>query len=208
MAASCCASTSTRFVASSSCRARKTRTLAMKNPPMALAHYSSGAGSTRRSMSSPVWPVSPSIYSTPRSVSLRRISSDSLRSQHRSLAEPVLEKAPASGAMWLEYIRRHALSLEDVQTQSTRKQLSAVMAFAVCFLASASTSTSNDARTSGPNPSAKFNQGGGSLKSKKTKPMFLFSKLQAEKDVQKVQEDAAENPYLVNTADFFTDDLP
>lgn len=254
MATSCCAATSSRFVASSSCRARKTRTLAMKNPPsIGLAHhYSSSAGaissssssisssisSTRGSiLSAPVWATSPSTYSSTSphrssSVSLRKFSSDPvLRQRHRSLAaaasaaEPVFgkkSKSPASGALWLEYLRRHAaiITLEDVhaaqqqqsdQSQSTRKQLSAMVAFALCFLASASSSTTGSSSSTSSTTTTSSNQeapkftpggdgggGGGKLKSTKTKPMFLFSKLQAEKDVQQVQKDATENPYLVS----------
>lgn len=250
MAASCCAATSTRFVASSSCRARKTRTLAMKNPPTigsALAHYSSSSSSSsgnRRCMTAPaVWTVSPrsgyASSSSPRSSSslsvssLRKFASNSpLRSQphqqqqHRSrtsvaaaavAVEPVLletsstalsSAAPSGGTKLLDYLRRHAcLSLEDLQAHSgsRNKELSVVMAFALCFLASASTTST----TSRNDPSVKLSSssggggGGGGLKPSKTKPTFMFSKLQAEKDVAKLQKDAAENPYLVSTAELY-----
>lgn len=135
-------------------------------------------------------------------------------------------KIAPSGAIWLEYLRRHAaiITLEDVhaaqqqqseQSQSTRKQLSAMIAFALCFLASASSSTTGSSSSTTSSTTTSSNQerpkftpggdgggGGGKLKSTKTKPMFLFSKLQAEKDVQQVQKDATENPYLVSEGIF------
>jgi len=105
----------------------------------------------------------------------------------------------------MEYFRRHAATSVEGQAQSTtRKQLSAMMAFALCFLASATTTTSNHGGSSGPNPSAKFQGGGGGsgLGPRKSKPVFLFSKLKAEKDVQKVQEEAVKEPYLVSEGIF------
>ncbi len=184
MTMACCASTSTRFVASSSCRARKTRTLSIHSPT---------------SLNSRLW--TGHAHSSARSNSLRRISSESHTSPRgHILAEP-FKKLPATRTLCLEYLWRQSASLEDVQAQSTaRKQLSVMMAFALCFLASATTTTSNHDGSSGSNPSAKFQGGGGGggLGPHKTKPVFLFSKLKAEKDVQKVQEEAAKEPYLVS----------
>lgn len=108
---------------------------------------------------------------------------------------------PTITAPWLEYLRRRAGSLEncDDVNSTSRKQLSALVAFALCFLASATTTASSShAASSGPNASAKF-QGGGIGPPKKTKPMFLFSKLKAEEDVKKVKEEAKKDPYLVST---------
>jgi hypothetical protein len=77
------------------------------------------------------------------------------------------------------------------------------MAFALCFLASATTATTTHGGSTGTNPSTKFQGsggggGGGGLGPHKTKPVFLFSKLKAEKEVQKVQEEACRDPYLVS----------
>ena len=234
MAASCCvAATSTRFVvASSSCRARKTRTLAMPHYSSSSTVSSSSSSSNRGTLSRapPGWAVSlSSAHSStrPSPVSLRRFSLDSsLRSQHRhssrtlapeAAAEQVFEKssAPASGRLWLEHLRRHTSSLENAQAyQSSRRQLSAILAFALCFVASgssatATTTTSNQEEhlesSSDPSPeSEKLNNkndaSSASGKPGKTKPTFMFSKFQAEKDVQNLQADSSKNPYLVSTS--------
>lgn len=135
---------------------------------------------------------------------LRRVSWDAHASQRvvRQWSEP-FPPSPATGALCWEYLRRHVLTGEGLSSQpSTKKHLSAIMAFALCFLASASTATSTHGGSTGTNPSAKFQGGGGGLGPRKSKPVFLFSKLKAEKEVQKVQEEAAHDPYLVSEGIF------
>lgn len=202
MAASCCAATSTRcLVASSSSRARKS-TLTM-NPSLALNH-SLASSSMRASLYGP----SPALRFTPRSVALRRMSSDCLSSSRLPLEQLVCCNTPkkhtSTTALYLESPTRHFTDLESDTNfhGDTRKHISAVMAFALCFLASATTATSSPAGASGSSTSPKI-QGGG-MGPRKTKPKFPFSKLRAEEDVHKGQEEAKDNPYLVSQAEVFS----
>ena len=191
----CAASTSTRFVASSSYRAHKSRTLSIHSPISSLHPTNTPACG--------IWIGS--LYSSPRSVGLRRVPWDARVSQRlqQSWSEP-FPPSPATGALCWEYLRRHVLTGEGIPPQpSTKKHLSAIMAFALCFLASASTATTTHGGSTGTNPSTKFQGGGGGgggLGPHKTKPVFLFSKLKAEKEVQQVQEEASRDPYLVSSS--------
>lgn len=241
MATSCCAATSTRLVASSSCRARKTsRTLAMKHPPLAaspLKTWVESASSYVLSSSS-----SPSLCSS-RSASLRRMSSSSLArttATHRvvrldpctwtrstssasatsasATSASTTSTSTTTSARWLEHLRRQTVGdnhNDNSSNSSQKQQLSAaIMAFALCMLAStAATTTAASASTTptmksssstnldagnGVSASASAGAGGLSPHTNAPKPTFMFSRLKAEQEVQKVQEEAAQNPYLVS----------
>jgi hypothetical protein len=188
MATSCYAATSTRFVASSSCRARTKRTLSI-NHPLAL-------NATRIGAQSPLWAGCGG--SSARSM-LREISVDRLPTKNWTMNELIAElpRVP-SARYWLEYLRRHAKNLHEAPSQS-RKKVSTIMACAFCFLASASSATTGSQSSGGPNTTSTFNSGGNGLGPRKnTQPVFVFSKQKAEDDVRKVEDDARDNPYLVS----------
>ena len=193
MAASCCASTSTRFVASSSYRARNKRTLAIHHHPLAF-NATSKIGNQ-----SPMWAGYGGSASRLR---LRGVAVDLFPTQTRAVyggLPELLPRAAASSRCWLEYLRRHAQTFQDTPAHS-RKKISTMVACALCFVASASSATTASQSSAGPNPASnKFSPGGGGLGPRKTtQPGFVFSKQKAEEEVRKVEDDARQNPYLVS----------
>ena len=192
MATSCCASTSTRFVANSSYRARNKRTLAIHHP---LAFNIS----SRIGAHSPMWA---GYGGSASALILRGVAADVFPTQNRALygLRELLPRATAASRCWFEHLRRHAQNFQETQTHS-RKEMLTMMACALCFVASASSATTVSQTSAGPNPaSKKFSSGGGGLGPRKsTHPVFVFSKQKAEEEVRKVEDDARENPYLVSS---------
>lgn len=196
MAASCCATSSARLIASSSCRARTKRTLSINHHPLAL-----NAAARIESQSPFLWAKPPTSRSKIRRVALGRfqpIMSFPVATQ--SSADISLSSTSAT-MYWLDYLRRRTKDCPE-DLDPSRGKISAIVAYTLFFLASAASAATSRQTPSSPNPSAKFNSGGngggGMGPGKTTQPAFVLSRQKAEDEVREVEEEARNHPYLVS----------
>jgi hypothetical protein len=171
-----CAASSTRLVVSTSCRVRKTRTLASPQ----LTSFSGSSPSQVRCHSFD------SHCASPKSISSAFSHNLAVRSSFAPLSATALaaDFCEAQDQEKLTYTYRQ-LALSSV-----------VLAFSLGFVA-ATTSPSSDhgSSASGAKFSRKGGGGGGPLKP--PSPVFGARK-RAEEDVRKIEEEAVQNPYTVS----------
>jgi hypothetical protein len=173
-----CAASSTRLVVSTSCRVRKTRTLA--SPQL-----------TSFSGSSPSQVKCHSFDSHCASASSKSISSTfSHNLAVRSSFAPL--SATALAADFCEAQDQEKLSYRQLDLSSV------VLAFSLGFVA-ASTSPCSDHGSSGSG--AKFSRkgGGGGGPLKPPASSVFGARKRAEEDVRKIEEEAVQNPYTVSS---------